>query len=226
MVPLSPAPTPCPEAPRGRARPLYLASRSPRRQEILREHGLKFEARHPGFDDSDLHPGRVTPAQWVAALAYLKAAAGLAQLRSLPPGCELPLVIGADTACVQGRRLIGTPRDADEARAMIRSLRSGPHDVITGVALIEPATGRRLFFADTARVEVGAISDEAIEEYIRSGEWQGKAGAYNLSERIAAGWPIRYTGDPATIMGLPIRRLLALLDRWPPAHDGPKGAAA
>lgn len=207
-----------------RHRPIVLASRSPRRQELLGQYGLTFEARHPGFDDSDLHPGRVTPAQWVAALAYLKAAAGRAQLE--PREDDEPLVLGADTACVIGDRLIGTPRDADEARDMLRSLREGEHDVVTGVALIEPRTGRRLLFADTARVQVGALSEAQIEEYIRSGQWQGKAGAYNLSERIAAGWPIRYTGDPATIMGLPMQRLVRLLDRWPPGRTGPKGAAA
>lgn len=193
---------------------------------MLREHGLEFEARHPGFEDSDLQPGRVTPPQWVAALAYLKAAAGLAQIADQPPDGAPPIVLGADTACVKGDRLIGTPRDADEAREMIRSLRDGEHDVITGVALIEPASGRRLLFADTARVEVGHLSDAQIEEYINSGDWRGKAGAYNLSERLAAGWPIRYTGDPATVMGLPVRRLLPLLDRWPPGGVDPRGAAA
>ncbi|MCC6678473.1 MAG: septum formation protein Maf [Phycisphaerales bacterium] len=208
------------------SRRIHLASRSPRRQQLLREHGLEFEARHPGFEDSDLQPGRVTPPQWVAALAYLKAAAGLAQLPATARDEAPPIVLGADTACVQGDRLIGTPRNADEAREMIRALRDGAHDVITGVALIEPASGRRLLFADTARVEVGHLSDAQIEEYILSGDWRGKAGAYNLSERLAAGWPIRYTGDPATVMGLPVRRLLRLLDRWPPGGADPRGAAA
>lgn len=185
---------------------------------------MQFEARHPGFDDSDLKPGRVTPAQWVAALAYLKAAAGRDQIRARQAAVGETLILGADTACVKGDRLIGTPRDAAEAREMIRALRDSRHDVVTGVALIEPATGRRVLFADSARVEVGPIPDSEIEAYLDSGDWAGKAGAYNLSERIAAGWPIRYNGDPATIMGLPIRRLLPLLDRW---QDGPpRGAAA
>lgn len=166
----------------------------------------------------------MTPPQWVAALAYLKAAAGLAHLGPSTTGEPAPIVLGADTACVHDGRLVGTPRDAEEARAMIRELRGGRHDVVTGVAIIEPGTGRRLLFADTASVEVGDLSDAQIDEYIASGGWQGKAGAYNLSERLAAGWPIRYEGDPATVMGLPIRRLMRLLDRWP--ADGPAGAAA
>ena len=52
-----------------------------------------------------------------------------------------------------------------------------------------------------------------IDEYVATGEWSGKAGAYNLSERMAAGWPIEYDGDPTTIMGLPMRALLARLEQ-------------
>lgn len=206
---------------------LHLASRSPRRQQLLREHGVTFDADHPGIDDAELLPGRVTPTQWVAALAYLKARAGASKLadQGADP-CEPandatqapPVFLGADTACVKDGRLIGTPRTADEARDMIRTLRDGAHDVVTGVALIDPSSGQRLLFADTAHVEVGSISDTDIETYIQSGDWQGKAGAYNLSERLAAGWPIRYQGDPATVMGLPMRRLMKCLDRWPAAR--------
>lgn len=215
-------PTPLPHPARPR---LHLASRSPRRQQLLREHGVTFDADHPGIDDAELEPGRVTPGQWVTALAYLKARAGASKLadhRSATSAAEPvsvnkpdPVFLGADTACVKDGRLIGTPRTADEARDMIRTLRDGAHDVVTGVALIDPSSGQRLLFADTAHVEVGSISDTDIETYIQSGDWQGKAGAYNLSERIAAGWPIRYQGDPATVMGLPMRRLLKCLDRWP-----------
>jgi septum formation protein len=212
--PETPAAAP-PGPARGPKRPrLILASQSPRRRQLLSQHGLEHEARHPGVDDAELEPGRVAPEAWVAALAYLKAAAGLSSLR--PEGLPSPLVmIGADTACVKDGDLIGTPADAAEASAILHRLQDGQHDVVTGVALIEqgdPFTPpRRTIFADRARVTVGHIGEARIDEYIASGDWKGKAGGYNLLERIQAGWPISYTGDPTTVMGLPMQSLIPRL---------------
>jgi septum formation protein len=194
---------------------LILASQSARRRQLLSEAGLEHRAMHPGLDDAELEPGRVSPGQWVAALAYLKAAAGFLALQRETPGGSA-MVLGADTACVKDGDLIGTPTSAGEAESMLRRLQDGRHDVVTGVALIvqdEPfARPRRLMFADASHVTVGHIGDDRIREYIRSEEWKGKAGGYNLLERIGAGWPITYVGDPTTVMGLPMRALLKHLD--------------
>jgi len=81
---------------------------------------------------------------------------------------------------------------------------------LSALLLLAP---RRWLVADRAVVRVGPISDEQIEAYVASGEWRGKAGAYNLSERIEAGWPIECLGDPTTVMGLPMRRLPEWLKR-------------
>ena len=67
--------------------------------------------------------------------------------------------------------------------------------------------GRRLF-AERANVRMGRLGDDEIARYVAGGEWDGKAGAYNLRERIDGGWPLEYDGDPTTIMGLPMRALL------------------
>lgn len=72
---------------------------------------------------------------------------------------------------------------------------------------------RRWLFADRAAVRYGRVSDAAVDEYVASGLWRGKAGAYNLQERLEAGWPVRCEGDPATVMGLPMRRLEPWLAR-------------
>ncbi|CAG0968197.1 dTTP/UTP pyrophosphatase [Phycisphaerales bacterium] len=180
---------------------LLLASRSPRRRTLLDEGGLAHEAEHPGFDDAILEPGKVSPQQWVMSLAYLKA---WAKARDAERG---RIVLGADTTCVIDGRMVGTPRDADEAAQIIRSFVNREHDVITGVALVEAGTGRRRLFADTATVRFGPLLNAEIDRYVASGEWSGKAGAYNLSERLNAGWPITFRGDPSTIMGLPMKRL-------------------
>jgi septum formation protein len=183
-----------------------LASQSPRRRQLLTQHGIAHEARHPGIDDAQLQPGQVTPEMWTAALAYLKAMAAAA---GMPPGGTW-LVVGADTVCVKDGQLVGQPADEADARRILELLQDGEHDVVTGVALLQGNAWRHLF-VDRARVRVGHIGEHRIQEYLASGEWKGKAGAYNLLERIEAGWPIEYSGDPTTIMGLPMRALLTRL---------------
>ncbi len=185
---------------------IVLASRSPRRRSLLLEAGIQHRAEHPGFDDGGLKPGNVSCEQWVASLAYLKAWAKVRET-------DADLIIGADTACVLDDRLIGTPNTAEEAGGMIRSFLNREHHVVTGVALIDLRSGRpeRVLFSERAAVRFGGLSEQQIALYISTDEWQGKAGAYNLRERLDAGWPITYDGDPTTIMGLPMKALLRRL---------------
>lgn len=191
---------------------VVLASRSPRRRSLLAEAGIAHESEHPGFDDAVLAPGQADPAGWVTALAYLKAWA-----RWKESGRRTGVILGADTACVLDGGLIGTPTTPDEARRMIASFVGRDHEVVTGVALIEADTGRRHLFAESALVTFGALGNAEMERYVSGGEWRGKAGGYNLSERLAAGWPITFRGDATTIMGLPMRavreRLAAIRSR-------------
>lgn len=191
--------------------PVYLASTSPRRGQILTEMGVAHAAIHPGVDDAALVIGRgCSAARWPAALAYLKAraGAGVVAKNGWPGG----VVIGADTIVLKDREIIGQPTDAADAKRIIHRLRGGSHEVITGVALVRGA--RRDVFLDAARVAVGEIDDATVDSYIASGGWRGKAGAYNLSERIAEGWAISFDGDACTVMGLPERMLLSRLARF------------
>lgn len=205
---------------------LLLASRSPRRKQLLAEHGYRVRVIESGLDDGLLRCGRVTPAQWVAALAYLKAEAGLRALRrdgksleelSGAASGDAPapaLILGADTTVVAEERIIGQPIDADDARRILRALSNREHAVVTGVSLVDLEGKRRTFFHDAARVQVGELSEAMIEDYIVGERWRGKAGAYNLRERLEAGWPIRYEGDPTTIMGLPMGQLGGAIQRF------------
>jgi septum formation protein len=188
---------------------ILLASRSPRRRELLAAAGVPHVAAAPVFDDSTLVPGLISsPAHWVASLAYLKA---WSQARSHP---EAALVLGSDTACVLDGRLIGTPEDAAAAHAMIRAFMDRRHEVVTGVAIIDRRGGapRRHLFADAATVDMGRLPDDLLAAYVAGNGWQGKAGGYNLMERVQAGWPLAWQGDPTTIMGLPMRRLIGRLN--------------
>ena len=197
---------------------ILLASRSPRRRELLTAAGVPHVAAAPVFDDSALSPGDiVSPGHWVTSLAYLKAwSQSLAHHDS-------PIVLGSDTACVLDGRLIGTPADATEAEAMIRAFMDRRHEVVTGVAIIDRRGGvsQRHLFADQARVDMGRVSDAELDAYLASGAWQGKAGGYNLMDRVEAGWPLAWEGDPTTIMGLPMDRLIGRLNTL--LRDAPRG---
>lgn len=205
---------------------LVLASTSPRRRELLTEHGYRFTVVDPGIDDALLRePKGVRPDHWACSLAYLKASAAIRRCRQL----EVPLtagtiVLGADTVVIKAGVLIGKPSDAADAGRIIRLLRAGEHRVVTGVALLCPGTGRRLIFADSATVRVGELSDDHIERYVASGNWKGKAGGYNLFERSDAGWPLAWEGDATAIVGLPVGALRRHLDSWAAgAHSASTG---
>lgn len=202
------------------SRALVLASASPRRSALLTEAGFAHRVESPTIDDADLAQGNVAPEQWVASLAYLKARNVFDRLRANHE--HDILVVGADTVVVKNGEVIGQPKDEDEARRILRTLRNGEHSVITGVALLADGSVRRLF-TDAASVRVGDVTDEMIERYVSTWSWRGKAGGYNLRERIDDGWPIEFEGDASTVMGLPMRRLTPLLRKWLApalAHEG------
>lgn len=205
--------------------PLWLASSSPRRKQMLMDAGMDVRVRPPDIDDGLLRPppesNQVSPSHWVMALAYLKARRVADDLRGWADRAAVwhgdvrskikGTVLGADTVCVVDGRILGQPRDAEHAAEMLNAMRNRTHETISGVCMISLPTGARLIFADQTHVHVGRLTDRQIEEYVESGDWRGKAGGYNLTERQVAGWPIETEGDPGTVMGLPMRRLMGVL---------------
>lgn len=183
---------------------LHLASASPRRTDLLRAHGFEHTAAPAPFDDSGLRPGDVDPREWVASLALMKAWS--AQQDAGPDR----LTLAADTVVELDGRIIGQAADAQGAIEIIESLADREHAVLSGVALVRDG-GVCDLFVDESVVRVGTIPMHEIEAYVTTGAWRGKAGAYNLVERIEAGWPIECSGDPTSVMGLPMHRLAPLL---------------
>lgn len=189
---------------------------------LLDEAGIAHEVVPTGVDDGELGQGPadttglVTPAAWVSGLAYLKARGAVDVLyagASREGGTPGMFVLAGDTVCVLDRVVIGQPRDAAHARAMIRSFVDREHDVLTGVCLIDLGSGVRTIVHDRAVVRLGRLDDAEIDRYVASDAWRGKAGAYNFFERRDAGWPLEVDGDPQTVVGLPIRVVRALLAR-------------
>jgi len=190
---------------------LILASRSPRRAQLLCEAGYNFEILSPLFDDPAQPQSSqdLTPDQLAKRLAEQKAQS-CSQL--VDDGCPA-VILSADTICVgpQGQ-LIGQPTNAEQARHMIESFIGCSHDVVTGVALLPMGladeSSQPVCFADTATVWFDQLNSDALCEYLGTEQWRGKAGGYNLFDRQAADWPIRVeTGDPATVVGLPLMKL-------------------
>ena len=188
--------------------PIVLASRSPRRAALLSEAGWDVRVHTAPVDDGELHEGPVSPADWTMALAWLKARAVQDSLR----GSEAAAwpIVGGDTVCEHEGVMLGQPADETDAAGMIRGMRGASHTVWTGVCVLLPGQPRRMG-VDSAHVHVGELSDEAVDAYVASGAWRGKAGGYNLSDRIDAGWPITYEGLASTIMGMPVPLLRRLL---------------
>lgn len=179
---------------------------------MLAEAGYAHAVADRLLDDGGLVSGAVAPGAWVMALAYLKASWAARWLSQ--ETAEETVVLGADTVCAHEGRVVGQPRDGAEARAMLRSFVGRAHGVVTGVATVGPGGGERELFFDSAVVTWGDVSEAAIESYVDSGAWRGKAGGYNLRERLEAGWPIACDGDPGTVMGLPMRMLGERLAAW------------
>lgn len=184
---------------------LLLASRSPRRARLLREAGYRFEQVVPPFDDTAAAAVSGSPEAAAMDLARRKA-------MSLADGRPADtVVLCADTVCVHpDGQTVGKPGGRDEAEAMIRAFVNTDHEVVTAVVMID-VHGEMVSLADTARVGFGPLADHRLPAYLDTGQWRDKAGGYNLFDRQADGWPITVTGDPATVVGLPMRRLGAVL---------------
>jgi septum formation protein len=181
-----------------------LASSSPRRRQLLQEAGYRFTVVEPSVAEPDEAFTGLSPAQQAESLAYFKARA----VSDLYPG---RCVLGADTIVAVGAKVLGKPGDADDARTMLQNLSSTHHAVITGVALLTPDC-RRIIASDVTYVTMRAITPEEIQQYIDSGEWIGKAGAYAIQE-TADRFVAKVEGSFSNIVGLPMELLARMLER-------------
>ena len=178
---------------------LVLASSSPRRQELLRNAGITFEAQ-PAHIPEDPLPGEAAQA-CAERLAREKA---LAVARQRPHD----LVLGADTVVVVDGHLLGKPSDAADAAHMLRMLSGREHRVITGVCLV--VSGKPSVASETTLVTMSEITDNDIADYVASGEPMDKAGAYAI-QGIASRWIPRIEGDYSNVVGLPVALLWRML---------------
>lgn len=143
------------------------------------------------------------PAATACLLAVRKA-------ESIVNRCADGIIIGADTLVSAGGQIVGKPEDEEHAKGLLRLLSSQPHFVITGLCLINAATGERRVAFESTRVIMRPMSERQIEEYVATGEPMGKAGAYAIQE-TGDRYVERIEGSFTNVVGLPMELLERLV---------------
>jgi septum formation protein len=183
---------------------LILASKSPRRADILRAAGIPFETR-PMLLDESIHAGE-TLGSYVRRLALEKAHAAAREQGE--PGDSI--FLGADTVVVADEQILGKPGSERDARRMLRLLAGRVHEVHTGVALVRHPSGDQRVIEEITRVTFAPLTDFEIDSYIATNEPFDKAGAYGI-QGIGGCYVTRIEGCYFNVMGLPLSRLWAVL---------------
>jgi septum formation protein len=181
---------------------LILASASPRRKDLLRAAGFKFQARSSSVEPPP-RPGE-SPVAYARRAARAKA---LSVAALAPSGA---LVLGADTVVVAGNQILGKPADAADAARMVRRLSGRVHRVVTGVCLVRAPRRVVALRHETTRVRFRKLSEAEIREYVESGEPLDKAGAYGIQGR-ASKFIRDIEGCYFNVVGLPVPLVYEML---------------
>jgi septum formation protein len=184
---------------------LILASASPRRRQLLTEAGYVFEVDPSQIDEPE--PDSQTPVtDYVAWLAWRKAAS-VARRR------QTGLILGADTACSVDGEILNKPVDRADAERMIRLQEGRELEVVTGLCLYRADSEDWVGAVDVTVCHCRVLTNEERLEYLDSGLWEGKAGAYGVQDNDPFVTIVR--GSWSNVVGLPMERLAALLAEFP-----------
>jgi len=184
---------------------IILASASPRRSELLKELGLKFQVIPAEAEETA--PEHLTPHEICQVNAHRKA-------RAIARKHPDALVIGADTIVCLGQSILGKPRSMTEARHMLETLSGETHEVITGVCLMHIAARREKLFAVSTPVTFRPLTPRQIRDYVKAVHTLDKAGAYAIQEH--GNMIIKsIKGSRSNVIGLPLERLGKELADWP-----------
>lgn len=185
------------EAPR-----LFLASRSPRRRELLAAAGYQFEVLPPS-EAAEVGPEPGEPAAEAAArLALLKA-------RDVAGQVSHGVVVACDTLVECRGQVLGKPRDRDDARRILRVLSGQEHRVLSGLCVWPLPGDRPEVRVATSRLRMDRLTEAQLEAYLASGQWEGKAGAFGFQD--GPGWVHLIEGSQSNVVGLPLELLSEML---------------
>ena len=185
---------------------IILATKSPRRKELLSMIVDNFEVITSDVDENINET--LTPQELVKKLAYIKAKTVFDKTSDM----HERVVIGSDTIVVKNNVIYGKPKDHDDAVNMIKQLKNGKHEVMTGIAIISEKDGKIQEFTDVdvTIVHISDMNEEEIEKWISSGEVYDKAGAYAIQGKFGV-YIDKIEGNYYTVVGLPIHKIYKIL---------------
>lgn len=185
---------------------LVLASQSPRRRQLLTAAGISFRIVAPPEEAEDARRDNEPVADYVARLACQKAES------VAPQTGETEVILACDTVAECQGQVLGKPVDVEHARSMLTTLRGQQHRVISGLVLQSSCGKRRLVANDVTRLTMDAVTDEALREYLATGLWEGKAGAFGFQDGLD--WVHLVDGSESNVVGLPMERLASMFQQW------------
>ncbi len=184
---------------------LILASRSPRRRQLLAEAGYRFEVCVPheaaecGLCDKE------SPLELVSRLAYQKAA-------DVARRASDGLVLACDTVAECDGQVLGKPHNEDHARKMLKILSGREHRVLSGLCLWPAPKGQPRVRVAITRLRMDVLSEQQLKEYLAGGLWEGKAGAFGYQDGID--WVHVIEGSESNVVGLPMELLAEMIAAW------------
>lgn len=190
-----------PEQPR-----LILASTSPRRAMLMREHGYDVELAAPTYDEATFDLPNLSPVDRAKAISEHKA-------RSVIVTGKPAWILSGDTIAALNGRIFGKPVDRADASNILGALAGTTHHVITGVTLLDTATGDCAIRHDTTAVTMRSISPDALSRYLDSGAWKGKAGAFGIQDS-GDEFIERIEGSFTNVVGFPMELIRKMLSDW------------
>mmetsp|Transcript_8611 Transcript_8611/g.16671 ORF Transcript_8611/g.16671 Transcript_8611/m.16671 type:complete len:228 (+) Transcript_8611:281-964(+) len=201
---------------------VVLASKSPRRFEILRQIGLKFSVRSSKFAEDLNHSSFDSPKKYVQETARRKAVDVWEDIMK-DKKAHLPgLLIAADTIVIHKNVVLEKPHDSSHAFKMLKTLSGDSHEVVTAVVLLTPgqegassAYESRIFY-ETTQVTFADLTDDIIKSYVDTKEPMDKAGGYGI-QGIGGSFVSGITGCYYNVMGFPLHRFCAELLKWSPS---------
>ncbi len=207
---------------------LILASRSPRRRELLAEAGYEFEVRPPSREDQSTLRAGESVSDLVQRLAIEKALDVAQQItgdvdsvkrlvgsvRLGPDGSGDPsydgIVLACDTVAECEGQVLGKPESEADARRMLQLLSGRVHRVLSGVCLLRVPGGRPLVRVAVTMLRMDPLSEQQLADYLAGGQWEGKAGAFGYQDQL--GWVHVIEGSESNVVGLPLELLAEMLN--------------
>ena len=184
---------------------ILLASKSPRRSELLTQAGISFEIY--SMDVEELYPKELDIYSVPEFLAKLKADASLEVLNT-----DFEIIISADSVVICNEEIIGKPKDYDDAKTIIAKLSNNWHTVVTGVCI--KSVSKEVVFSERAEVLFYPLSSAEINYYVETFKPLDKAGAYGIQDWIGLCKVKEIKGNFSNIMGLPMSKLYHELERF------------